>query len=117
MGQARNYTLPDRIAHSAHDDRDGLGGPFRLERRLGAPDENDVDLESHKVLCQLTEPLVSALRVSILVADILVLDIAELSECFPEGIDRRECLDGEDPDRRDLARRLRQGRARCGEEA
>src|SRR5215470_5897783 len=109
MGQTRDRTLPDWIAHSAHDDRDNLRCPLRLERRLGAPGENDVDLEGHQVLGQLTEPLVPPFRVPILVADILVLDIAELLESLPKGIDRWECFNGQYPDRRDLGRRLRQG--------
>src|SRR5262249_10777889 len=116
MGQARDHTLPHWITDSAHDDRDGLRGPLRLERRLGAPRENDVDLEGHEVLGQLTEPLVPAFGVPVLVADILVLDIAELLQPLPERIDRWECLDGQDPDRRDLARGLRPGHGRRGEE-
>src|SRR5215813_9138947 len=116
MGQTRDRTLPDWIAHSAHDDRDNLRCPLRLERRLGAPGENDVDLEGHEVLGQLTEPLVAPFRVPILIADILVLDIAELLESLSKRIDRWECVDGQDPDRWDLARWLRPGRERRGEE-
>src|SRR5262245_36263631 len=113
MGQARNHTLPDRIADSAHDDRDGLRGPLRLECGLGAPGEKEVNLEGHEVLGQLTEPLVAPFRVPILVADILVLDVAELSESLPERIDWWERLDGQDPDRRDLPGRLRVDGDRC----
>src|SRR5262244_2724861 len=98
MGQARNHALSDRIAHRANADRDSLRGPLRLERRLGAPGENDVDLEGHEVLGQLTEPLVAPFRVPILIADILVLDIAELLESLSKRINRWECVDGQDPD-------------------
>jgi len=92
MGQARDHTLPHWITDCAHDDRDGLGGPLRLERRLSAPGENDVDLEGHEVLGQLAEPLVPPFRVPILVADILVLDIAEFLQPLPERIDWWESL-------------------------
>jgi hypothetical protein len=82
--------LRKRIANRSHYDGDRPGGPLCLKRRLSAPRENDVNLQGHKVFGQLTEPLIASLRVPIFEADILVLDIAELSESLSERIDRRK---------------------------
>ena len=118
LRQAGDEPILDRIPHDRSNDGDGhscLSGG-NGSRCIARDDE--VDVKANQLHRQIREMLDLALREPILDRDVLILNIAELTQALPEGVDRRERVGGlrpssqEEANLRDFRRLLRACRER-----
>ena len=86
--QAGDEPLPHRIRGARHHDRDRARGVLGSAGRGGASCHNHVHLEPDQLGRQVGEPLVLPLRIAVLNDEVLALDIAEVAQTLPEGLQR-----------------------------
>ena len=117
--QALNQPTRNRVTRSRHNDRDSPGS-FLGSQSIGSNgSDDDVNLETDEIGCEVREAIASTLRIAVLDADVLSLDPSEVAETEPEclvperGIGRREWREKSYPG--DFCRRLRACCARPGE--
>src|SRR6476646_11094836 len=99
MCQIRHYATAEGVADGTHDNGYGRGGLLRGERGVGAPSKNDVYVETNELVRPLGKSLVVSLGVPVLEANVLTLDIPEISESLSKRVDGWPGLDREDTDR------------------
>src|SRR5215470_2904170 len=86
-GQARHKPHADWIVCSDEDDRYG-GGDFlgRYHSRRARRDQ-DVDLESHEVICEMRKLIKASIREAVLEDQVSALDVPELSQPLDKRVD------------------------------
>src|SRR5262249_19299905 len=82
--QAVNKPTRHRITRSRHNDRDCPGSVFGSESIGSNRSHNDVNFETDEIGCEVREPLIPTLRISILDADVPSLNPSEIAETLPE---------------------------------
>src|SRR6516164_6539858 len=93
-GCARDATSPSSIAHHRCNNRNSGGclpggkGGRRIRR------EDQVNLETNQLRCEIWEPLDPRVRASVLDGDVSTLRIAELTQPLPEGVELYSRLGG-----------------------
>jgi hypothetical protein len=85
LREAADEPVCNRIANRHHDDGDRLGGsPRHVELDWGRRND-DIDLETNQLGCKGGESLALFLCQSVLDADVLTFDVAELLQALTEG--------------------------------
>src|SRR5262249_13843857 len=107
---------------AVHHDRDGARGVLGSPGWGASPHHNHFYLQTHQLGRQIGEPLCAALRIAILDAQVLALDIAEVTQPLPEVLPRWSQPSGgaartEPPDPMHFGRLLRVGDERRREQA
>ena len=94
--QALNQPTRNRVTRSRHNDRDCPGSVFGSQSIGSKGSDDDVNLETDEIGCEVREAIASTLRIAVLDADVLSLDPSEVAETLPEclvperGSGRRE---------------------------
>ena len=94
--QALDQPSSNRVTRRRHHDGDFPGRVFGSQNIGVDGSDDDVNLETDEIGCEVREAIAPALRVAVLDADVLSLDPSEVAETEPEclvperGIGRRE---------------------------
>jgi hypothetical protein len=125
LRQAPHQPLLDRIEGARKDDGDGGGLLTSCPRRECPEGHEDVHLETHQLSGEGGEQRLFSPERAVLNANVLALDIAQITQPLPEGRDtalgvresRREVCIGEDANDGDVLPRLGVGCEECREDA
>jgi hypothetical protein len=92
--QAGDEPLRNRIRGAPHHDRERARGVLGSADRGDAPCDNHVHLEPDQLGRQVAEPLETPLRIAVLNDEVLALDITEVAQTLPKGLQSRIGIDG-----------------------
>ena len=81
-GRARLSTSPvrNRVTRTRHNDRDCPGSFFGSQSIGSSRSDDDVNLETDEIGCEVREAIVSTLRIAVLDDDVLSLDPSEVAQ-------------------------------------
>jgi hypothetical protein len=118
--QAGDESCPNRISGACHHDRERARGVLGCTGRCGSYGHKHVDVEPDQLGRQVGEPFILSLCPTVLDDEVLALDIAEVAQPLPEGIDRGITIRAgkartEPPDPVHFPRRLCDSDQRCHE--
>ena len=82
--EARNKPASNRITRRRHDDWNCFGRVLGSQSIGINGSDDDVDLEPDEIGCEVRQAILSALRISVLNADVLSLNPSEITETLPE---------------------------------
>jgi hypothetical protein len=86
-GQARDHPGCDGIGHRPNDDRDRLGHLLGRQRAGHRCRHEDVHVQPDQLGDERGEALGLALRRSVLNGNVVALDVAQVAQPLPEGLD------------------------------
>ncbi len=82
--QALNQPTGNRVIVTRHNDRDCPGSFFGSQRSGTSGSDDDINLETDEIGCEVREAITTTLRIAVLDGDVLALDPSEVAEPLTE---------------------------------